>query len=514
MKQKICNVLSEVLKVAQTILEGTRALCTTYSDASKMDTATKEEKLNKIGELNFTSLVSKITRHAIQTSYEIGVFAASGGGTYVTLLNLSWKGVVTLLQTNKGALDEKLKVGDIITTLISLALKMLKSASESWSVLTLEAGPSIAEAKRAFLPIKFFLINAVRICSAFPLDALVVQREIVGCALVISNLGLYFSRETRLRAASEAIAEYVGPTSFILLQAVLSSDAMDLGAKCEVIGCLFQNKQEVDFLKTKEPDMLASMFSTDYDAPLPGGILLFLNLLRTSPSLGESTTIELSKCLGNLFSSLIDERTYSFVLGLEIPVLENSKPAPEITWKLMYTFVVQTLKAFLIFVAASSSAAAWMEVETVLLENLFHTHYLCVEITTELLCFVLHHAEAALTYQIIENILSLLRIVAPHGLSPRIARAFNTLLACASSDIVDRIYTLISNDEKSGIYLQLLMEGFPFDSLSENVKRIAIRRLFMVLNEFMEAYCRENGGTCTDLIGFPVHALASALLFW
>jgi Domain of unknown function (DUF4487) len=503
-----------VLKVAQNILEGMRALCMSYSDASKMHTTTEEEKVNEIEELNITSLVCKITNHVIHTLYEIGVFAASGGGTHVLLLNLSWKGVVTLLQTNKDALDEKLKVGDIIRTLISLALEMLKSASESWSALTLKAGPSIAEAKRAFLPIKFFLINALRICTAYPLEALSVQHEIVCCSLVISNLGFYFSKEIQLRAASEALVEFVDPTSFLLLQAVLSSVSMDPGALCELFGCLLQNKHDVDFPKTEELDTLASVFSTDCDARLPGGVHLFLNLLRTSPSFGETTTIELSKYLRNLFSILINERTYPFVLGLEIPVLDNSKPTPEITWQPMYTFVVQTLKVFLISVASSSSPVAWIEVETFLLENLFHTHFLCIEITTELLSFVLRHAEAAVTYQIIENVLSLVRIVVPHGLRPRIAHSFNTLLACANSDVVDRIYTLVSNDEKSGIYLQLLMEGFPFDSLSNNVKRIAIRRLFVALNEFMEAYCRENGGACTDFIGIPVHALASVLLFW
>ncbi|KAJ3690015.1 hypothetical protein LUZ61_019179 [Rhynchospora tenuis] len=511
--KKICNVSSEVLKVAQNVLEGTRALCLTYSDASKEDTAAIEEKLNEIGELSFTYLVSKITNHAIQTLYEIGVFAASGGGTYVTMLNLSWKGVVTLLQTNKGALDEKLKVGDIITTLISLALEMLQSAAESWALVPSKTSPSVAEAKRAFLPIKFFLINAVRICSAYPVEALVVQREIVCCALAVSNLGFYFNKETHLRAVRGVLAEFVEPTSFLLLQAVLSSVAVDQSAKCEVFECLLQTKREVGFLTTEESDLLPSVFSRDCDASLPGGVLLFLNLIRAAPSLGESTTMELCKYLGNLFSVLVQETTYPFVLGSEIPILGNSNPTPEITWQPMYTFVVQTLKAFLIFVVTSSSVVAWMVAETILLENLFHTHFLCVAIATELLSFVIRHAETALAYQIIENILSLVRIVAPYGLRPRTVCSFNTLLSCASAGIVDRIFTLVSNDEKSGIYLALLREGFPFGSLSDSVQKIAIERLFTGISEFMEAYCREHGGSDSHLIGFPVHALASALVF-
>ncbi|KAJ4803212.1 holliday junction resolvase [Rhynchospora pubera] len=511
--KKICNVSSEVLKVAQQILEGTRTLCLSYSDASKEGTTTNEEKINEKRDLSFTSLTSKIVNYAIQTLYEIGVFAASGGGTYVTMLNLSWKGVVTLLQTNKGALDEKLKVGDIITTLISLALEMLKSAAESWFLVPSKASPSIAEAKRAFLPIKFFLINAVRICSAYPLEALVVQREIVSCALAVSNLGFCFNIESQLRAVREALAEFVEPTSFLLLQAVISSVAMDPSAKCEVFECLLQTKRQVGFLTTEESDMLASAFSTGCDASLPGGVLLFLNILRVAPSLGESTTLELCKYLGNLFTVLIHEKIYPFVLGSEIPILGNSNPTPEITWQPMHTFVVQTLKAFLIFVVTSSSVVAWLEAETILLENLFHTHFLCVAIATELLSFVIRHAETALAYQIIENTLSLVRIVAPHGLRPRTACSFNSLLSCASSGIVDRIFTLVSNDEKSGIYLALLREGFPFGSLSDNVQKIAIERLFTAISEFMEAYCREKGGSDARLIGFPVHALASALVF-
>ncbi|CAA7018358.1 unnamed protein product [Microthlaspi erraticum] len=61
------------------------------------------------------------------------MLAARDGGNLVTILNTSWKGVITLLQIDKQILVSKVDIGDIILKLISLIKEPLRFAAEAWS---------------------------------------------------------------------------------------------------------------------------------------------------------------------------------------------------------------------------------------------------------------------------------------------------------------------------------------------------------------------------------------------
>nr|CAD1836048.1 unnamed protein product [Ananas comosus var. bracteatus] len=220
--KKIHPVASEVLKVAQLVLDSAIKLCRAYSQVTKLDHQSMDKKsTNDDKDMDLAAHVIKITSCTIENLYDLGIFAASGGGSWVTLLNISWKGLVSLLQLVKGVLAE-VNVAGIISTLVSLAVESLRSASEAWST-TLQEPLTISEAKRTFLPIKFFLINAVRISSEYPSQAMNIYGEITRCALIISSLVIKFSKETQLRSASEALVELLEPSSLLFLYTLLNS---------------------------------------------------------------------------------------------------------------------------------------------------------------------------------------------------------------------------------------------------------------------------------------------------
>lgn len=85
---------------------------------------------------------------------------------------------------------------------------------------------------------------------------------------------------------------------------------------------------------------------------------------------------------------------------------------------------------------------------------------------------------------------------------------------------IDQIYTCVLNDQNSSkssvLHLALLMEGFPFDSLSDGVKAHAVNKLFTSFAGYLQSYLKNQGAvdlptSSSGIIGLPVHALASAL---
>ncbi|XP_073000836.1 uncharacterized protein [Typha latifolia] len=541
--EKIHSVASEVLKVAQVVLDAVIKLCRAFFQSLKLDYYNLNNYRNRKDindeELDFASQAVRITAYTIETLYELGIYAASGGGSRVTVLNLSWKGVVSLLQLGKGVLTEKVNVGDIISTLLSLVIESLSCAAESWSAL--QESLNISVAKRTFLPIKFFLINAVRISSEYPTEALTRYRNITHCTLVISSLVILFSKEPQLRTASEALAELLEPSSFLLLHTLLNSSESRHESKFQILEMLFINKEESDSAHMEEDASavksasLDIIFNLNSDATLrsgallPGQVILYLNLLKTSSALRETVVIDLSRKLDTLMNMLAQEDVYSSILGLQIPVLCSAGSLSlGIVWQPIYTFVIQALKTFMI--VAASSSVAWIEMETFLLQNLLHPHFLCLEIITELWCFFMRHAEIDTKNHIVDKLFFLLKMMASSKEAVthladlrKIARPLCIILSYAAPSTVDRVYNSILCDGKSYassvIYLTLLMEEFPFESLSANTKTIAIRKICTAFNDFVESYSKELGvngfpGTCSfGLLGFPVHVLASALRY-
>ncbi|KAF2547568.1 hypothetical protein F2Q70_00019381 [Brassica cretica] len=133
-----------------------------------------------------SSLVSIITL-GVTSLCELGMLAARDGGNLVTILNTSWKGVITLLQIDKHTLASKVDVGEIILKLITLIKESLRLAAEAWSCSVKET-ISATEARRVFLHVKFYLINDVKLVALFPSQSSMVFKEITLCILMISAL--------------------------------------------------------------------------------------------------------------------------------------------------------------------------------------------------------------------------------------------------------------------------------------------------------------------------------------
>lgn len=523
------------------VLDAAIKLCRAYSQGTKWNSygininiheGSKDDKM-----VDYCSHIIRITVCTIENLYELGVFAASGG-SLASVLNVSWKGVVSLLQLCKGVLSEKIVVGDIILTLVSLAIESLKSASQTLSA-TLQETLAISEAKRTFLPIKFYLINAVRISSEFPCEAINIHKEIIRCVLLISSLGIYFSKDMHLRAASEALAEFLEPTSFLLLHTLLNSAEIKPESKFLIMDWLFKDEIESDSTDLENNvntaaklTSLDSLFTVHSDAiPRTKALMLsrvvvFLYLLKTSTVLREEMVLGISRKLECLLNILMHEDVYSSILGLQIPVLCGSGANPGVVWQPMLSSLLHALKTFIL--VASSSDSAWMEVETFLYENLFHPHFLCVEIVTELWGFIMRHAETDMVNCILNRLFLFLKMISssepaltPNSALRKMSRPICVLLSNAPPAIVDHVYNSVLSDNASFlsyiIFLGLLMEGFPLDSLSDDIKSLATQKIVTAFYCFVETNSCELGlnispGSCSSsLPGLPVYALSSAL---
>uniref|UniRef100_A0A0E0GGN8 Uncharacterized protein n=1 Tax=Oryza nivara TaxID=4536 RepID=A0A0E0GGN8_ORYNI len=483
---KKLGTTGHVAKAAPVFLDETIKLCRVYSEAAKSDqcimSMPKEETTEEHKETDLTSNIAQITACTIQSLCKIGTHAASSGGSQVILLNISWKGIISLLQLGKGMVEEKVNVREIILIPISVAIESLRVATERWCV-PLQEVLGTAEARRAFLPIKYFLTNAVRICSIYPSETMAIYKSII--------------RNPQLKAASELLFELLEPSSFLLLDTLMKSTEVSPESKCQLVQYFLEKVRTGNPEYTGEVDhtmnfaTLGCIFSVDSDvdninrALLPAEFTVFLHFLNASPWLREEVVIELCKKLHLFLNILTLEDVYSYVLGCQIPALSSDDDSPKVVWQPVYTSLIQALKTFMI--AASSSSAAWSEFEVFLLENLFHPHFLCLEILTELWCFFMHYAEAETSTYLINQLFLLLKtlaspeeVLAPLSALRKLARASCNILSYASSATIDQIYTMLndSSSKSSILYLALLMEGFPFDSLSRGVKEHAVKTLF------------------------------------
>ncbi|KAG2554834.1 hypothetical protein PVAP13_9KG584600 [Panicum virgatum] len=539
--KKIHGAGADIARAAPIFLDEAAKLCRVYSEAAKAEdckmSIPDEDTTVKHSERGLASEVTRITSSTIQTLCKLGTYAASSGGSQVALLNVSWKGTVSLLQSGKGMIEEKVNVREIILTLLSLSIESMRVAAETWCTPLLETLGS-SEARRAFLPIKFFLINAVRICSAYPSEAMAIYKNIIRCALAITSASILFSKKPQLKAANEALVELLEPTLFVLLDTLMKSSEVTPESKCQLARYFFENEEangsdHMGQANREEINLpsLDCIFSMDSDvdlrnrALLPAELIVFLHFLNASPWLTEEVVIELSKKLQSLLNILTSEDIYSYVLGFEIPALYGADHSPAVVWQPVYTCLIQAMKTFML--SAVSSSAAWNELEAFLLENLFHPHFLCMEIVTELWCFFMRYAETETSINIVNQLFLLLKIVAsPEGvLVPlsalrKVAHSVCIILSYASSATVDQVYTCMLNDENpsksSVLHLALVMEGFPFDSLSGGIKELAVKKMFTSFAGYLESYSKNHRAinvptSSWGVIGFPVHALASAL---
>ncbi|KAK4388045.1 hypothetical protein Sango_2411100 [Sesamum angolense] len=279
---------TELLKAAQGAIDALIRLCKVYCNGVKWDAyhcKSEAENIRDCTETENGDHVIRVTSCTIEKLCELGTVAANDGGSLVSLLNMSWKGVVSLLQFGKGALAAKVNVTGVIMNLISLASESLKCAAETWSTSTKE-NVSVVEAKRIFLPVKFYLINAVKQENKFQI------------------LEVLFSKE------SDMSSEVLTINSSHSLDAILSVNPNSV------------NKEKMLSL---------------------GQVSLLLNLLLCAPDLEHDVTLGVARKLRWLLDILVDEDVYASILVLQTPTVSGSTENHELTYQPMFCAVLHAL---------------------------------------------------------------------------------------------------------------------------------------------------------------------------
>ncbi|XP_011020704.1 PREDICTED: uncharacterized protein LOC105122981 isoform X3 [Populus euphratica] len=523
---------SEALKAAQTLIDTVVRLCKGYFDAVNWDLcdARPEKDGNNTDSerVNLMNHVTNITKCTTEKLCELGILAANDGGSLVTILNVSWKGVITLLQQGKRVLREILSVQDIILTLISLVNEPLRCAAGAWSSLLKET-ISLTEARRTFLPSKFYLTNAMKISSLYPCQAYLVYKEVTLCVVMISSFRISLSCEKLLNKASEVLSELLEKTSIDLLNSLLNSAEVKQELKFELLDWLFSddfcsNSTHGDSSSSYHMTSMVEIFSVSCEAMsearllLLGRIALFHNLLRYSMDLEDDIKIKITRKLRWFLDMLVVEDVYSSVLDLQIPVPYGSGKTLELIWQPMFSALLHALKTFMIVV---SSSFAWAEFEAFLLENLFHPHFLCWEIVMELWCFLVRYAEMDVVNGIIDKLCSLMKLLeSPESVlipgSPLRKVARIICLLAKSTPMADYVYSSVVGDGRSQLssvlYAALLLEGFPLNSLSDNIRGTAKQKIITDYFGFIGSFDEKVLTTCSSgAFGIPVHALSASL---
>ncbi|TMW90198.1 hypothetical protein EJD97_016078 [Solanum chilense] len=524
---------SDVQKIALEVLDALIRLCKVYSHGINWDFYLKMEEERKVmesEEAESADHVNKIMKLTVEKLCELGILAANDGGNLVSLINLSWKGVVSLLQLGKGSLAVKLNIGDIILTLISLANGSLGCAAETWSSPLKEA-VSAMEARRVFLPVKFYLINAVRIISQYPSEAFYVFKDIILSVIMISTFRIFLIKDDQLKFAGDAISEILEPTSFHMLNSFLNSAQVKSEQKFQILEWLFGDEVDLDNVtigcNINQASCMSAIFAissgTMQGAKILfiGRVALFVNLLKNSPDIEDDARLGIARKLGWLLCICTDKDVYSSILVLELPTMSSTSQKQESNEPLFH-FIINALKTFMI---VTSSSQAWCEIESFLLENLFHPHFLCREIVTELWCFISRHADEVVVDDIVEKFCSLMKYTEapevalnPDSLVRKMARFLCVLVTSGPNSMVDKVYKTVvgfnTSNYSSSTYLALLMEGFPLNALSEKLRSDAkqqiVTQYFNFLGSFGGTLPREGGSA---VYGAPVFALSAALQF-
>ncbi|CAI9117900.1 OLC1v1019389C1 [Oldenlandia corymbosa var. corymbosa] len=530
--KRIDAVGSEIQKIAHLVLDAVIQLCKMYCQGAHLGSESlrreEEKQLISSDKSSDTDHAMMITKITVDKLCEIGILAANDGGSLVTILNLSWKGVVTLLQLGKGALATMVDVASVILTLISLANQSLKCAADSWS-LKLEEAIQLAEAKRIFLPVKFYLINAVRIISQYPAQAFSVYKEVIGCVISISCFKVCLSKEEHLKFAAEALGEILEPTSFHLLNSILHSLQSKQEERFQVLDWLLGDEidQKLVPLIARNNGVLNStgmdhhLRSDARDGTLSlGQVNLYLYLLRSSAGFEDHTKVWIAGKLQWLLDVIMDEDVYGVTLSVQVHMTYASSQDQKAVYQPFLHSILDALKTFMVIM---SSNPAWTEIEYFLLQNLMHPHFLCQEIVNDLWCFRLRHAEVGSVDNIIDKLCTLLAfaasaesVVSPGSGLRQIARSICLMVTYGSHAVADRVYNFVAGENKSqnslSMYTALLMEGFPLNLLPERTRSKAKQRIVTDYFDFAESFTSEQQRVAGfETYGAPVFALSATL---
>ncbi|XP_022722239.1 uncharacterized protein LOC111279560 [Durio zibethinus] len=531
--KNIDSIGAEVLKTAQAVIDAVIRLCKEYSQVINWEFSGAEPDNNENGmdceQACIKNHFMNITTVTVEKLFELGILAANDGGSLVAILNVSWKGLVTLLQLAKGKLPVKVKVADIIVTLISLINGSLKCAAEAWSSSQKET-VSINEARRIFVPIKFYLINAVKLASLYPCQAYLVYRDLALCVLTISTFKLLVSHEKLLKNVSEVMAELLEKTSLDLLSSLLNSNDVKQEFKYELLDWLFFDDCRSDAVNEnpvskRSMTSMDEIFSVSYEAMprsrvlLLGQVALFSSFLRYSFDFEEDVKLMIARKLGWFMNLIIDEDIYSSILVSQIPVLYVSGKTVELIWGPMFSILLHALKTFMIVV---SSTLAWEELGSFLVKNFFHPHFLCSEIMMELWCFLVRHAEMELVNGFIVELCALMKLVAspesvfvPASNLRKMARSICMFLSFSTTSVVDCVYNSVVGNDRSQLssilYAALLLEGFPLSKLSQKMTSIAKEKIISDYFDFINSFDDKSLTVSSSEYGAPVFALSASL---
>ncbi|XP_038877564.1 uncharacterized protein LOC120069810 isoform X2 [Benincasa hispida] len=522
--QSIREFGSEILKAVQMVIDATIKFSEFHSQS--LDWESSGEEFDKTS--SSVNHVINVHKRIIEKLCELGTIAAKGGGGLVTILNVSWKGVFTLLQHGKVVLSSKLNIAAIILNLVSLVIKPLQCASATWPSVMKEA-VSATDARRIFLPVKFFLINAVKISCLCPSQAYLVRKEIILCVLVISTYKVWLSNEKLLETVTEAITELLEQPCSDLVKCILNSTDLKQDLKHEIMDLLFTTKRcsfpDGDPSACFKIDSVNGIFNTncegmnDAKTLLLGRINFLLNLMRHSFDLSDDAKLLITTKLNWLLDVLVQEDVYASVLLLQVPFLYFSGKTTELKWFPLLSSLLHALKTFMV---AVSKTYAWLELQSFLLDNLLHPHFLCWDIVMELWCFMLRYADNGLVNGVISNLFSIMKLLASSepvlvysSALRKMARSITMLLTYGAHTKLNEICESIFIQDKSQlsivIWVALILEGFPLNLLSEKMKNIAIQSMIRDYLSFIGNFNETSMLASSVTIGLPVFSASTTV---
>ncbi|XP_022974865.1 uncharacterized protein LOC111473635 isoform X1 [Cucurbita maxima] len=523
--QRIREFGPDILKAVQMVIDAMIKFCEVHSQALYRGFSGEDFDLTS----SAVNHVINVHKYIIEKLCELGTIAAKGGGGLVTILNVSWKGVFTLLQLGNGVLASKVNIAGIILNLVSLVMEPLKCASATWSSVTNEA-VSASEARRIFLPVKFFLINAVKISCLYPCQAYLVHKEIILCVLTISTYKVSLSNEKLLGTVAEAITELLETTCLDLVKCILNTTDLKQDLKLGIMDLLFTSERcshpDGDPSNCFRIDPMNEIFNTncedmkDAKTLLLGRINFLLNLLRHSFDLSDDTKLLITTKLDGLLDILVQEDVYASVLLLQVPFLYFSGKTTELKWQPLFSSLVHALKTFMV---AVSSSCAWLELQSFLLDNLWHPHFLCWDIVMELWCFMLRYADDGLVNGVISNFFSVMKFLASSELVlvhssalRKMARCITMLLTYGAHSKLNEICESIFIQDKSRsstvIWAALILEGFPLNLLSGKIKNIAIQSMIHDYLNFIGSFDETSMlALSSRVIGLPVFSASTTI---
>ncbi|KAL5098360.1 hypothetical protein RYX36_002687 [Vicia faba] len=360
-----------------------------------------------------------------------------------------------------------------------------------------------------------------------------MYREITQCVLSITSFWIFASNENLLINAIAVIAELLEETTLDLVVSLINSDKLKLEQKLELVELLFINKSDSHSGLDDDPTLddcnftlinkvfVSSCEGIDRSRVLIlGRVVLFINFLKYSLKLDEDMKLSITKKLNWFLEILVEENVYSCMLVLQVPLCSGSGKAVELVWQPIFSLLLQAFKTFMIVI---SSSTAWGELESFLLENFFHPHFLCWEIVMECWCFVLQHAETQMANNIINKLCSLLKLLAspdsvflPHSSFRKLTRSICLLLTCCKKPVVDEVFMSIVGDRKSQmsliLCLALFIEGFSLDLLSDELRKTTIQRITSDYFDLIDSFDEASLMACSSgLFGIPVFILSASL---